>query len=76
MAKDFEIKGEFTNFMGNICKVVKVTKIKQGRSKSVNQITCEITHGTTSKVGLQFTQTEAIFKKDWKPIKKENNEKT
>ena len=76
MGKTIEIEGQFRNSTGNICKVVKVTKIKQGRSKSINQVTCEVTEGTTTKAGLIFTQTETLFTNDWKPVKNKDNGKT
>ncbi len=61
--------GEFKNLTGNKCKIVETKKVKQGKRKFVNEITCEITHGITSKNGLRFTTSETMFKRDWKPIK-------
>lgn len=57
------VKDKYINRTGNIVEVIKVT----GQNKS-KIYSLRVVKGTTASDGLEFIQTESIFKSEWKKL--------
>lgn len=53
----------YADFLRNECRIVSTVK---ARKKQDDLLECEITKGTTSRVGLRFKTTRKHFEKQWK----------